>query len=292
MTGFQPIPIHDQIAVDMPVEFSEWVWAREGGLVTLTHAESGAAADAFVVFQPIGTNELDNPVCGARMFQAIVDPGLADPLWVSCLVAAKADLTPLLFTGYTSQRGTFSGWRWVGVNEHGLELRIARSQGIWRQGISAITALLQPYQSVVEELTGSLPGLDQLVGSVKETMEEEMSSGTRSEQAASQILGSIHSREGLGVRFAMVCVRPACPVAEELAGLLNTARLERVSNAPAGQRDSLAQVRERLGLAYLSEVDLEGIVDRAEALWESGGGATMPGTEAAADIPADMDAAP
>ena len=89
--------------------------------------------------------------------------------------------------GFTPTSGSFTGWRWVGETEQDLTLRLARFGGVWHRSAPG--------------------GIDRI--------------------PAYLILGTVQGqREELGIHLALVCSQaPRCPVAEELARLLESIRL-------------------------------------------------------------------
>ncbi|HKH48727.1 MAG TPA: hypothetical protein VKM72_29020 [Thermoanaerobaculia bacterium] len=236
-TGGEPVgvPLAGILAAELSGD--GWSLFADDTVTVLTHTTEAGNLDALVYAEAFSGWEKNRPSEEARRFLLTVDPALLrkDWSWGSppATVAAGLETPPAVSPpplravtgmamtrtggrglGYTSEPGSFSGWKWIGANPRGVFLRLARSQGRWGEQEPLGPALR--------------PSLDRLAQKFPQTgwmtsglTEGEASDAQKSLAApAALVLGSASTPDG-EVHLALLCTRaPACGVAPALAGLL------------------------------------------------------------------------
>lgn len=280
----QRVLLSDTLQSTLPVDYSAWRLAGDGRLTLVVHTTEEGGADALILtesFQPLVQRA---PSLELRRFQLTVDPALVqshalprlvftEPAWSALPLPSEiplAEAVEALFTattrtlgrgiGYRSTPGSFTGWRWVGRNDHDLELRLGRTRGIWGTqdpvdaGLAATLTVLETEMETLDLASGRL--------------QAGTATGTWRGRAASLVLGSAVSGPSSGVHLAMLCLEaPTCPVAEEMARFL--ADLEPTTRtASAGGGDSLQSLAAEFDLGLRSDaetLDPDRIPDLLEA---------------------------
>lgn len=239
-----------------------WRWASAGGATLILYAPAAGRPAALIYAEPFSPLIERRPSEEHHRFQVSVDPGRAEgylepeAAWDLAsggprrAVAERTGLTrtetghlvQLLATrtagrglGFRPVAGTFTGWRWVGRNPHGVTLRAGRQSGTWTNP--------QPLPVRFQE------ALQRLAASTDRFLQEAPAGAQGLEIPASLVLGSAAGRqEEAGVHFALLCVRaPDCPVARDLASFLDSLRIgdpglvERLLSAPLPTLEDLAQ---------------------------------------------------
>lgn len=184
----------DVFSAELPTS-EGWAWAESGQATILLHSRGGETLpSAFLYAEKIDLKRLG---AGMQAFHQSIDQRVS-----------RAEFRP----GYSSERGTFSGWRWLGecaaregessdvaakgqpVEEGELKpfLRLSRSQGSWRR----------------------LPGSES--------------------EPALMVLATVTlpDRRNFGFHLAIVCRQvPQCEEAAEFAQLLGSLRVSQSANA-------------------------------------------------------------
>jgi hypothetical protein len=230
------IPLGGNLVAELPSDRERWSWSTKRGATLILYRGAGGRPEALIYAETFaGAIEL-RPSAELHRFYATVDPegdggspflgmfrraletqgkgapAAGRPDLVSRATAAQSLATRTLGRGlgFVAKEDTFSGWRWVGGNEHGVSLRLARWEGSWGEQRSASPA----------------------PGAARETpmgAARSASSGPLERLPAYLLVGSGAEREELtGAHLAILCARlPECPVAAELAALLTSIRPER-----------------------------------------------------------------
>ncbi|HYG62006.1 MAG TPA: hypothetical protein VEL74_05465 [Thermoanaerobaculia bacterium] len=253
------VPLGGQLLGELPPDGS-WRWSAEGGAVLAVHASGGTRPTALIYAETFTDLVRDRPSEEHQRFRVTVDPAAAEghlptgePLrrvaQRTGLSGTEAARFLQLVTTRTGGRGlgfrpapeSFTGWRWVGRNEHGVTLRLARQSGSWAEPPS----LPARFAEALARLNGShgaAPGAS--------------SGGAAGAVPAYLILGSVTDRyEETGVHLAVLCARsPACAEARDLAAFLasiqpaEAGRLERLAAAPSA---GFADLARELGVEIL-----------------------------------------
>jgi hypothetical protein len=252
----QSIPLGGQLLGELPPD-SSWRWSTEGGAVLIVHSSGGGRPTALIYVQAFTDDIRDRPSEEHHHFQVAVDPGIAEGhLLIDMPLRQVEKRTGLerrdaarfvqLVTTRTAGRGlgfrpvpeSFTGWRWVGRNEHGVTLRLGRHSGSWAEPAPLPARFVQALARLDGTSSGSPtpnPGASPARGS--------------SAVPAYLVLGSVTDRyEETGVHLAVLCARsPQCAEAEDLAGFLasiqpaDAGRLERLASAPPAALTELAR---------------------------------------------------
>lgn len=241
-----------------------WRVFVDEGVTVLAHAGEGGNLDALVYAEAFSGWEKSRPSEEARRFLLTVDPALLHHEWVwgapPLTIAAGLQTPPAVAPpplqavagmamtrtggrglGYTSEPGSFSGWKWIGANPQGVFLRLARSHGRWA-GQEPPAPALKPH-------------LDLLIGKFPQTewMALGMDGGAPPERPAAPaalVLGSAGTPDG-EVHLALLCARtPTCGQAPALAGLLTSLR-------PISSREIEAEGAEPLGELFYVKPELK-----------------------------------
>lgn len=214
-----------------------WQCARSDNLTLLLHPQEGPP-DAIVFLRSFATG-VSASIDHAR-FQRTVLPQLPASAWRPLATSSpalrrltaelatntelnwhqaarqlEALLTPTLGQGLglNMETGRFSGWKWIGRNDHRVEIRLGRSTGIWGpsqddEELQAVLDYLEFYDSdTLDTLRGVL---------------DDSSTAPLPARAAYLLFGSAQ-QNGLGIHMAMLCPND-CPVRSQLTELLASLR--------------------------------------------------------------------
>jgi hypothetical protein len=145
----QQVALPGGLISSIPLDFDEWQWASSDGVTLISHRRAGAASpDALIYARGFGGLIRNSPSLETRRFLRIVDPALAPsllPAQISgdnSISESTSDFPSISNTGaaassvpgldYESAADSFSGWRWLGRNPGRVEMRMARTSGVWR----------------------------------------------------------------------------------------------------------------------------------------------------------------
>ena len=162
---------------------------------------------------------LPGPAATPPPASGLPEPEVAPPpLSEGALAALQGCLARTLGQGlgFASAPRSFTGWRWVGRNRSHLEVRLGRNRGVW--GAAAAPP------------SGLRAALSQVAGAGWDLCRQRSEVSSRTSvtpfpaQPASLVWGSATQPElGAAVHLAVLCTQsPACPVARDLAHLLDT----------------------------------------------------------------------
>lgn len=248
---------------------SDWSCSSEGEMTLISHAGIGGAPDALIYIQGFSDRAESRPTAEVNRFYQAVDPTLASgwlrmweeleaqtlrlasalamPEW-QVLDALGRLLSPTLGRGlgYEPWRGTFTGWKWLGRNEHEVFLRLGRSRGEWGpQG-----ELPRRVRALLEELAVESARLEELLwepalGLVPPTT------------AAYQVVGSAALEVDRGVHLAILCRQtPECEVRDDLVRFVESLRPPEAGLDPAC-RPGLVDFALEIGLQLVPEAGQE-----------------------------------
>lgn len=255
----QSIPLGGQILGELPAG-SAWRWSTGGGVTLIVHAADAGRPAALIYAESFSSKIHDRPSEEHHRFQVAVDPERAERYldagtgWeliadgparqMGTRIGLDRDetgqLVQLLATrtrgrglGFSPEPGSFTGWRWVGRNAHGVTLRLGRHSGSWAE--------LRPWPAELAKAMANLAGGEAETGGAPAAS----SAGV----PAYLVLGSATDRyEQSGVHFALLCARsPECAVAEDLAAFLasfqpaEASRIERLISSPPNGFEDLAR---------------------------------------------------
>jgi glutaredoxin-related protein len=239
----QEVPLAGSLVSSIPLEFEEWQWSSQGRVTIITHREPGASQpDAMVYVEAFSPLIGMFPSAEMRRFHQTVDPALVTSLSLPGLSAGlmrelsektgvdasslsdgltrAASHTMGLGLNYRSGKDTFTGWQWVGHNQHQVELRLGRTAGSWHarpNAKSSVAGVFSQASQQVPKLTG-----------VQERYNEVLSNQSGRQDAgwpAWMLLGSAVVERDRGLHIAIMCkTTPTCPVAAELSELVANIR--------------------------------------------------------------------
>jgi hypothetical protein len=109
VTAFSAVSLGGRFAARVPQRFDEWGWGADTGRTLLLHRTAGRV-DALVYAEPFGDRMTRQPTAELGRFRLLLaGPALA----------------------FRRSPGTFTGWKWIGRNANGVEIRLARASGTW-----------------------------------------------------------------------------------------------------------------------------------------------------------------
>lgn len=205
-----------------------------GGVLTIHYQPVGAPDPLAIVYtEPFTGLAQMSPSAELRRFLQKIDRQLLPSI---ALLSLPDDNTPFapIDWAFESTRKSFTGWRWVGKNSHGVELRLARVTGSWIHN----AAPQQPAQ--LQDLLGDLPvdlgklgvDLDQLQDLGIDLDQQDLGADPTNAPInrtpphavpAWMVFGHARVNDTNGFHIAIVCNRTGgCPVASELSALLDT----------------------------------------------------------------------
>ncbi len=242
----QQVPLSNSLVSSIPLDFDTWQWSSDGRVTMISYTQPGAGQpDALIYVEGFSELIRTSPSMEIRRFQQTVDPALIPKMTLPGLSGAPmrrlseqtgldigrigdaltraASHTMGMGLNYTSSEDTFTGWRWVGHNDHDVEMRLGRSRGTWRAKPRADADV----SGTFSQLTDSFEG----VQDVQNRYDDVLADGVGREDSgwpAWMLVGSAVVSRDSGAHIAIVCkTTPTCPVAAELSEFL--ARLQPVS---------------------------------------------------------------
>ena len=240
-----------------------WSVASEESASLIVHFRDDGKADAWVYLEAFSRLVDEYPSAELGRFVVTVAPeliGLVAPVDPRSEVnrerldrpasdlAQALSLSRTLGMGirFVGQPASFTGWKWVGKNAHGLELRLGQMSGR--------TAAPVVLSDAIREAIKALPGVE---GSVLEAVGELVRSGGASSgtggDEAHMILGNVCQSEETGLHVAMICEGANCPVARELAQVLDDMRYDLDARRKPGSDKALAMpmLAGKMGILFL-----------------------------------------
>jgi hypothetical protein len=247
-----------------------WSWAKDDTSTLLVHMTDDVADAIFFaeLFDPVAIGVSEN----MRSFQYTVDVNMGRKASMTDMAlertALKADANydtgKVLLAiravrsrtlgrgfGYSSAKDSFTGWKWHGLNQKGIELRLGRTQGDW-VGVAQVG---EDVRANATWITENLSGLAELSAALGKADEYEAALGEMSPRSAWMILGTAQSGETTGVQFAILCAQsPSCDQAQDLATMLDTIQAGDGTEISSGtEMSTLAQ---KAGIVLVEEEDL------------------------------------
>lgn len=234
------VPVAGRLVGELP---ETWHWLAGRDVTFGVHSpEDGRPPDALLYVEAFSSRSEARPTEELMRFELTVDPALLDRQltwpadaisWVEAVGGSPRErdgmrrLAWMSRTrtggrgfGYVSSPRAFAGWRWVGRNDRGVFLRLARSQGEW----SGPRPLEPELAALLPRLTQRFPETSWLA-TAGATDPWTPGGAERAPAPAYMVFGTAVAA-GSGVHLAMLCARePACGPARDLAGLLESLRV-------------------------------------------------------------------
>jgi hypothetical protein len=306
--SLQAISLASVLVADIPVEFGEWTFASDGVVTIITHRTPGSLPDALIYVEAFSPAMETFPSYEISRFQFTIAPALsaaviyppllglgwrwirgelgAPPLDTLTAMQRVTTRTAGWGLGYAPTAGTFTGWKWVGENEHQIRLRIGRSTGSWStpQPPSAAVG-----RKVMDELGSRIPELGRIASQIGSA-----ASGlpVRPPSAAWMIHGSATRRNGLGVHVAVLCEqRPVCPVTTDIARMLASLRVPSEGEQLAVGESDVVEFADSAGFSALTREEvisaprMVALLTRAMAANKEGEGGEAPGVPGLEGLP-------
>ena len=214
--------------------WSEATTSSEFLLIHETESQKGTYPNVIIYGYYDPTSATDATL-SSRRFLSTVDPAFEQTgLWqlspfISSVVSALSIDSPIspdslesllsvfqptlgIGLGYQSFSETFTGWKWIGQNQHGVLLSLGKTKGKFVQVTDGIRSGIQQFQGMNrEELLENIEELYTLKQTVSQV------SGMKAEM----IVGSVTYQQQT-MYLSMMCVtQPTCVQQEELIDFLN-----------------------------------------------------------------------
>ena len=270
----QDVPLAGSLVSSIPLEFDEWQWSTKGRVTIITHRKPGASQpDALVYVEQFSPLIRTLPSVEVRRFQQTVDPALVssfslpglshaligklskqtgvDVAQLTDALTRAASHTMGLGLNYRSGEDTFTGWQWVGHNDHDVALRLGRTAGNWRTRPDA-DAAVGPVFAQISRKVSALSGVRSRYSEVLSNQAGRQDAGW----PAWMILGSAVVERDRGLHIAILCkTTPNCAVAGELSELVANIRPVDSSTVEAlreqGAKTSLPDFAKQQGLPFV-----------------------------------------
>jgi len=291
-----------------------WDWARDDTSTLVVHTTDNVANVIFFAedFDPVAigvtgdmrsfqyTVDVNMGVKATMMDMALERTALkADEGYNAgqVLLAIRAVRSRTLGRGlgYASAKDSFTGWKWHGLNQQGVELRMGRTQGDW----VGVAQLGEEVRENTSWITENLSGLAEISAALGEADAYEAALEAMAPRSAWMILGVAQSGETTGVQYAILCAQASsCDQAQDLATMLDSIRGGDGTEITGGSE--ISTLAQKAGIVLVDEEDLIDTDSLAEMLGsasgsssdEDGASAEGEGGEAASgDAPAE-EAAP
>jgi hypothetical protein len=290
-TATRPDPVHvvGRYSSSWPGPMRGWTSARDETAAMFVHTDDRGTVDAWIyaeAFSPavssVPSLELGRFVAtSAPELLGITGPGegllewaLSNPtaleaklgLSVATMLASRTLATGLAFT---VQPSSFTGWKWVGRNNHGVELRLGKAEG--RGGTVTLS-------TVVVETVRANPQFPEAVARTVEVFTQRGAAGSSPPGAGTITLGNASLTEVDGIHLAAVCIGIPCPVAADLAWFLDEMKVDPTGQV-AGETSSaeLGTLASKAGILLVPAVAIEAL--------RATGGSPMVAPSAAGDYP-------
>jgi len=213
----QTIPLGANLAAALPGGPSSWRWSTEGHATLAVHGTGPGRPDALIYTESFLEEVGEHPSHELRRFQLTVNPeGRGTGIFGQILGTREALLRETATRGRglgfrPGARERSTALRWIGHNDHGVILRFARHGGSW-QGQRPLPKGVRP----------------EVGGSRGDSLNGQPPAKSLDRVSAYLLIGSALEPDGvLGTHLAILCARaPRCPVAEDLAALLDSVRVE------------------------------------------------------------------
>lgn len=267
------VPLGGDLVGEIPDDRDVWLWSTEDGATLVLHQTSTGRPDALVYTEAFTPLIERRPTAEIHRFHTSVAPlveadtpflgrfrGSLDEVTAARSagrggdLAARARITQLLASrtrgrglGFDARDDRFTGWRWVGRNEHGVALRLGRWEGAWhrQRELPAQPAAAVANAPEAPPLTPPPPPLERLQAHLLE--------GSAAEPG-----------EVSGAHLAILCARPrACPVAEELAAFIASIRTD-PGRADGLRKEGVAQSLQELAALAGLEIRKPAVRDGGE----------------------------
>jgi hypothetical protein len=271
--SWQPVLLAGGFIAEIPkTDYDDWRWASDGAATLVIHAAPGNPPDALVYSEPFSELAYGLPSLELIRFQLTVDPAVTClpelvERWSDAFGSSSGDRPGnapvaqamwMLATrtlgvglGYRSAPKSFSGWRWVGKNGQGVEVRAARTLGRWGAPDDLDTNVLNTLDALASRDPGLTPLSERMAGELGRASVRRQDLLTRESY---MVMASLSQGAARRVHVALLCAKnPQCLVASELRAMLDSVR------APRG--DELARLSGQTNAAALQALANEtGIV--------------------------------
>ncbi len=274
----QKVPLPGGLASSIPLNFDEWQWSTSGDVTLVSHREAGAKEPDALIYAE-GFSGLMNafPSLEVRRFEHTVDPALSPPVVPQKIsdtllrgLSKRTGIVPGrlrdafgrasshtmgLGLNYSSSKDSFTGWQWVGHNDHDVAVRLGRTSGYWlthpRADANAAGTL--------NTLAKQFHGMSGAAKRYQKIVAQQPAGSKRDGWSAWMLLGSAVVNKDVGAHIAIMCKTPCAP-ADELADFLadlapaDTAKLDALREQ--GSKASMSEFAGQQGLAYLPSRDM------------------------------------
>ena len=229
------IPLGASLSGEIP-HTPNWTWSQRANLTLISHQHDSSYADIVILAQPYSPARPQRPSHALQSFIGELLPGTS-PLSLSSLSqnlpqlatelqSLQTSLTGGRGLGFIPSPGTFVGWRTIGQNPTGTDLRIAHYRGTWASQ-PALPAGLTPQtiSTLSSQLTSNFPeGLipEALLNDTLNTLNDLSSASQPSPTSASQprrppaparlVIATIETSPSQGIHLAILCAgTTTCP---------------------------------------------------------------------------------
>ncbi len=298
--SLRQIPIGAGLMAELPESTGQWNWAHDGDSSLVVHS-AGDWVDVVIYTQKFRQTYTRRPSKELGRFLGDVDPMLStanraafmaieriatasDPEYdkgsmVSGLRVVGSRTMGMGF-GYSSDPGTFTGWRWYGANRRGTILHLGRTQGIW-SGIDAMAAALGDLPAWIRE---KVPKLEELANNLERARAMAERVESHPPVPSYMVVGQAEIGRTSGVHLSALCAsNPSCREAAAISEFLDSIQPgdDTVSKAPG--RVDMQRLAEMSGLVLVDPeelMDLDGLKGILDELRGSGSAPSEGGDEA------------
>ena len=246
----QTVLLAGRLVAELPDRFEEWRWASDGNATLIVNSQPGSRPAALVYAEAFSGLARELPSAELLRFWLTVDPKASRPRTVLAALAiawraalgseagSVADIERGLLAGltrtvgegwaYRSTPDSFTGWTWVGRNQHGVALRLGRTEGAWGTPRPPVQSVLDGLATLSErapELAGLRSQVEHLRAQTDEAARGRRPGASGGDRPAYLVFGSAVIRREAGVHLALLCTHaPRCEAAPALAALLASLR--------------------------------------------------------------------
>lgn len=273
----EAVPLAGRLVSVLPRGGEDWTWSADETSTLVVH-RTGGRVDAMIYAEAWSDLVRSFPSAEHDRFLRTVAPELASSamaiarglldvpiaqiasgagLSVTAARRAWAALETRTLgrgVGFQPDEQGFRGWRYLGRNAEGVEIRLARVDGRWG-----------PQSPLPEEVVKLLDHLRETTGTSLPSAVTSSLSGTPTPAGtpALLLLGSATPGSLPGIHLALLCPRPECPVEDDIVTFLDRLRPSATGDPSSTHSSELRARAHELGLQFLSTDTMRPLLEAA-----------------------------